>query len=109
FYAYHYNATNLPPMKEYVRRILEVPNIQGMKITDANLVVTEMVVAYAQGKLRIFSGCDELNFPAIVAGVDGAIGSFYNMFAPAVIKARQAFLQGDIQLGRKFMLTFCRV
>jgi N-acetylneuraminate lyase len=109
FYAYHFNATNLPPLKEYVSRMLEVPNIAGMKITDTNLIVVEMVIAYAKGKLQIFSGCDEINLPAVISGADGAIGSFYNMFAPACIKAREALLKGDIAAAKKFMVTFCRV
>lgn len=109
FYPYHFNTASLPPLKDYVRRILEIPNVQGMKVTEMNLFITEMIVAYAQGKLNIYSGADELNFSAIPAGADGCIGSFYNMYAPATIKAREAFLAGDIAAGRKFMVTFGRV
>lgn len=109
FYPYHFQVAGMPALDEYVKRLLELPNIKGMKITDNNLFIIEMVVAYAKGKLQIFSGCDELILPAVMAGADGAIGSFYNMFAPAVIKAREAFLAGDIQKGKHFMLTFSRI
>lgn len=109
FYPYHFQMTGMSAVNDYVDKLMQIPNIKGMKITDNNLFIVEMVVAYAKGKLQIFSGCDELILPAILAGADGAIGSFYNMFAPSVIKARQAFLDGNVQGGRQFMLTFGRI
>lgn len=109
FFPYHFQTAGLPALNKYVDMVLELPNIKGMKITDNNLFIVEMVVAYAKGKLQIFSGCDELILPGVMAGADGAIGSLYNMFAPQVITARQKFLAGDVNLGRQFMLTFGRI
>lgn len=109
FYPYHLQTPGLPALNDYVKMLLDIPNIKGMKITDNNLFIVEMVVAYAKGRLQIFSGCDELILPGVMAGADGAIGSFYNFFAPQVIKARQTLLDGDIEAGRHFMLTFSRI
>jgi N-acetylneuraminate lyase len=109
FYPYHFNAANLPPIREYVQRLLEIPNIAGMKVTDQNLYTLELILAFSQGKLTIFSGADELVIPAAAAGAHGAIGSTYNLFAPAVIAMRQRFLKGEVEAARHFMLTFARV
>lgn len=109
FYPYHFATSGLPALDKYVEMVLDIPNVKGMKITDNNLFIIEMVVAYSKGKLQIFSGCDELILPAVMAGAHGAIGSFYNMFGPAVTKARQSFLDGDVQAGRNFMLVFGKI
>lgn len=109
FFPYHFAVQALPPVQEYVRRLLELPNIAGMKITDINLYTLQMIRAYSQEKLTLYSGADELVIPAAAAGAHGAIGSTYNFWAPAVMKMRQAFCEGQVEQGRRFMMVLGKV
>ena len=43
---------------------------------------------------------------AALCGVVGAIGSFYNLWGPPCMAARQAFVTGSFEAGRHFMLGF---
>ncbi len=108
FFPYHasFLAQTLPPAKEYAERLMQLPNIAGMKFTDHNMYVLGLLNNYADQDFKILSGADELMCQAAVSGAKGAIGSFYNVFGASCQKVRQAFVAGDIDRGRRFMLAF---
>ena len=111
FYPYHamFLRQSLPAAKQYAERLLEVPRIAGMKFTDHDLYLMGLLHRYSAGRLRILSGADELLCHAALSGADGAIGTFYNQWGPACQRARQAFVAGNIEAGRRFMATFQEV
>jgi N-acetylneuraminate lyase len=96
---------SLPP-REYVKRLLEIPTVAGMKITDHDLYPFGLIHAVAGDRLQLFSGADELMCHAVLSGAIGAIGTFYNVWGPACQKARAATAAGDVAAGREFMLRF---
>ena len=107
-FVYHLSLVNqlrLGP-QEYVERLLAVPNIRGMKITDHDLYTFGLIHAFAGDRLLLFSGADELMCHAVLSGAVGAIGTFYNLWGPACQRARRAFLSGSVETGRSFMLRF---
>lgn len=108
FYIYHlssvHNLTLAPD--DYAQRILKLPNIAGMKITDRDLFTFGLIHAHAGDRLRLFSGADEVMCQAVLSGAIGAIGTFYNLWGPACRRARQAVVAGSIETGRDFMLRF---
>lgn len=108
FFPYHaaFLAQALPPPRQYAERLLAIPNIRGMKFTDLNLNSMGLLHHYTGGKLAIYSGADEVLCHAALSGAQGAIGTFYNLWGPACQRARQAFVAGDFERGRRFMLTF---
>lgn len=108
FFPYHasFLAQTLPPAKEYAERLMQLPNIEGMKFTDHNMYVLGLLRNYTDEGFKILSGADELMCQAAVSGAKGAIGSFYNVFGASCQKVRQAFVAGDIDRGRRFMLAF---
>ena len=87
-------------------RVLTLPHIAGMKVTDHDLFQLGLMQAHAGDRLIFFSGADELMCHAALCGVVGAIGSFYNLWGPACMAARQAFVTGSFEAGRRFMLGF---
>lgn len=107
-FVYHLSIVSQPKLAggEYVRRLLEVPNIAGMKITDGDLFLFGLIHAGAGTRLRLFSGADEVMCQAAVSGAVGAIGTFYNLWGPACRKARAAFVAGNIETGKSFMQRF---
>lgn len=107
-FVYHLSQTNqlaLGP-EEYARRLLTLPNIAGMKITDRDLYTFGLIHAYAGERLQLFSGADEVMCQAVLSGAIGAIGTFYNLWGPACRQARRAFTAGDVSGGTAFMLRF---
>jgi N-acetylneuraminate lyase len=107
-FVYHLSQVNqltLNP-QEYVGRLLELPNIAGMKITDRDLYLFGLMHAHAGDHLQLFSGADEVMCHAVLCGAVGAIGTFYNLWGPACRKAHQAMVAGDVAGSTAFMLRF---
>ncbi len=108
FFVYHFGPAHqlaLSP-RVYAERILELPNIAGMKITDRDLYVFGLIQAHSNGRLQLFSGADEVVCQAVLSGAIGAIGTFYNLWGTAVRRARDAFAAGSVEVGQDFMLRF---
>lgn len=108
FYAYHLSSVNPASVgaKAYAEKLLTIPNLAGMKITDVNLYLFGLIQAGTQGKLQLFSGADEVMCHAVLCGAIGAIGSFYNLWGPSCQAARKAMVAGDVVRAQKFMLRF---
>src|SRR5205085_781458 len=69
-FLYHLSVVNqlvLEP-REYAERLLGVPHIAGMKITDRDLYTFGLIHSYTGGKLPLFSGADEVMCHAALSG-----------------------------------------
>lgn len=110
FFAYHLSSTSTSDInpREYVDRLLALPNITGMKITDHDLYPFGLIHGFAGERLQLFSGADEMMCHAVLGGAVGAIGTFYNVWGNASQAARKATVSGDIATGRAFMLRLQR-
>jgi N-acetylneuraminate lyase len=106
-YVYHLSIVNQPALdaREYVERLLALPNIAGMKITDRDLYQFGLIHALSQGRLTLFSGADEVLCQAALSGAVGAIGTFFNLWGPAAQESRAEFVRGSFESGRRFMLA----
>jgi N-acetylneuraminate lyase len=107
-FAYHLSTVNQMPLgpREFAARLMEIPRVVGMKITDHDLYPFGLIHALAGDRLQLFSGADELMCHAVLSGAIGAIGTFYNVWGPACQRARAATAAGDVAAGREFMLRF---
>jgi len=105
FFVYHLSVVNTLSLggREYVDRLLSLPNIAGMKFTDRDLYQLGLICAYAGSDLQIFSGADELLCQAALCGTVGAIGTFFNVWGPISRAARAAFVDGSVVAGSRFM------
>ncbi|EKU93699.1 N-acetylneuraminate lyase [Alloiococcus otitis] len=72
---------------ENFKALFEIDNIVGVKFTAADFFLLERLRKACPDEL-ILSGFDEMLLPAVVNGVDGAIGSTYNVNG---VKAREIF------------------
>jgi N-acetylneuraminate lyase len=108
FYVYHLSSANPAAIgaKSYAEKLLSIPNLAGMKITDVNLYLFGLIQAGTEGRLQLFSGADEVMCQAVLSGAIGAIGTFYNLWGPACRAARQAMVDGKTETAMKFMLRF---
>lgn len=108
FFVYHLSVVNTLALggREYVDRLLGLPNIAGMKFTDRDLFQLGLIATYAGDKFQLFSGADEVLCQAAMSGAVGAIGTFYNIWGPACRAARQAVADGNASAGKRFMAIF---
>lgn len=90
----------------FVKRLLEIPNVTGMKLTTNQLLEISTIHNYAGRDLKLFSGSDELFCHATLCGTVGAIGSFYNIWGICCKQIMTEFKNGNYQLGKDFMLSF---
>ena len=104
-----YQIGNFKTTDEFIRRLSEIPNVEGMKLTTGNLL--EISSIYHKGKKgwSLFSGADELLCHAALCGTSGAIGSTYNLVGGTCKAIRAGFLQGDVEVGAAFMLYLQQV
>ena len=108
FFPYHaaFAGMSVPPPDEYARRVQDLPNISGMKITDPNAHTFTLLRKHLGDDLVLFSGFDELMCHTIISGSNGAIGTWMNLFGPALKKVYHEFLGGNIELAKRFAADF---
>jgi N-acetylneuraminate lyase len=107
-FAYHLSGVSkmgLGP-RQFAARLLDVPNVAGMKYTDLDLYTLGLIHAAAGDRLQLFSGADEVLCHAVLSGAIGAIGTFYNVWGPACAAGRAAAVAGDVTTARAFTRRF---
>lgn len=107
FFPYQLGENSMPGNTlEFVKKLLEIPHIAGMKLTTANLLEISLIHNYAGDNLMLFSGADELFCHALLCGTVGAIGSTYNLWGVACKKIMNVFIKGNYKLTKQFMLCY---
>jgi len=87
FYYYHIpglSGCQVPIDEFYARAIHDIPSFRGIKFSCTDLVALGPCLKIRRQRLNddIFWGVDEANIIAIDHGLEGCIGSTYNMMAP---------------------------
>lgn len=90
----------------FLNKLMEIPNVTGMKLTTNQLLEISRIHNYAGNRLKLFSGSDELLCHASLCGTVGAIGTFYNLWGVQCKQVLTAFKKGDYKIAKKFMLEF---
>lgn len=74
-----------------------VPNFAGVKYTHEDFMDFLSCMNYKDGKYDMLWGRDENMLPALVLGVQGAVGSTFNYAAPLYSQLIRAFNLGDLE------------
>lgn len=110
FFPYQLGDKSIPgDIISFIDQLLDIPNVQGMKLTTGNLLEISLIHNHAGERLQLFSGADELLCHASLCGTSGAIGTFYNLWGPQCKEVIERFRGGDFEKSRHFMLTFQKV
>ncbi|WP_172187963.1 N-acetylneuraminate lyase [Lentilactobacillus kribbianus] len=80
--------------------LFDNPKIVGIKYTNNDFLLLERLTERFPEK-TIYYGTDETLLSALVLGVDGAIGSTYNLNAPRAKQEIEAFEAGDMDKALK--------
>lgn len=107
FFPYQLGDNSIPgDLNTFISKLLKIPNVAGMKLTTNQLLDISSIYNKAGGKLKLFSGSDELFCQASLCGTVGAIGTFYNIWGMECRQVLSEFTEGNFKLGKEFMLTF---
>lgn len=110
FFVYHVPyLTGASLTADNAVRLLEIPNLAGMKFTDPALHLMRWIFDLTGQKLTMLSGPDELHLPALTMGAHGAIGTTYNFLPGAFVRLRQAFFSGDMATAMDLQVRCNRV
>lgn len=94
--AYHLPARSGMDLDlDCFHRLLEIPNVIGVKFTFYDCYLLERLCTYYPEKL-FYMGSDEMLIQGLAAGAAGGIGSTYNLTAPIAVELCKRFQSGDI-------------
>ena len=89
--------------------LCQIPNVAGFKYSAFDMYLLEQILALSGGTLNVFSGPDQLFAPMLTVGVDGAIGTTYNLLPRHFVGIYEAFRAGDIDRARAMQSQANRV
>ncbi len=103
--VYYYHIPALTGVRLPMNRFLQqgqnyIPNLRGIKFSDANLAEYRACLTLSDGAFDILFGVDEMLLGALVMGGAGAVGSTYNYAAPLYHDMIAAFRRGDMAQAR---------
>lgn len=84
---------------DQIIRLSTIENVKGVKYTGTALYEVTQIKDGCKPGFQVYGGCDELGSSNIALGVDGIIGSFYNVIADHYIKIWNAVKASDIPLA----------
>lgn len=69
-----------------IKELGQIENIKGVKYTNTDIYQIPMIKDELGEDFMIYGGADELASSNILVGVDGIVGSFYNLFPGLFVK-----------------------
>lgn len=90
---------------EQVIALSEIENVKGVKYTGTALYEVQQIREGCKPGFQIYGGCDELGSSNIALGVDGVIGSFYNVIPDLYARIWQAVKASDIPQATRLQTT----
>jgi len=84
---------------DQIIRLSTIENVKGVKYTGTALYEVMQIKDGCKEGFQVYGGCDELGSSNISIGVDGIIGSFYNVIADHYIKIWNAVKESNIPLA----------
>jgi len=111
---YYYDISPLTGVTLRSSELLErhadaIPTLAGVKHSSPDIVDFERCVAVAQGRFRIYWGCDEALVAGLALGAVGGIGSTYNFAASLARGVIDAVQAGDMPRARDLQLRTVRL
>ncbi|MGM9660524.1 MAG: dihydrodipicolinate synthase family protein [Faecousia sp.] len=81
---------------DQIIRLSEIENVKGVKYTGTALYEVTQIKEGCKPGFQVYGGCDELGSSNIALGVDGIIGSFYNVIPDLYLRIWKAAKNSDI-------------
>ena len=82
---------------DMIQRLSGIDNVKGVKYTGTAIYEVTQIKDRCKDGFRVYGGCDELASSNIALGVDGIIGSFYNVIPDLFARIWEAVKSGRIE------------
>ena len=82
---------------DMIQRLSEIDNVKGVKYTGTAIYEVTQIKDRCKDGFRVYGGCDELASSNIALGVDGIIGSFYNVIPDLFARIWEVVKSGRIE------------
>ena len=79
----------------FAKRIADIPNIKGLKISISDYYAFGQVKAIGNGRFTVFNGPDETLVCGLAEGADGAIGTSYSIVPSVAVELYESMKRGD--------------
>ncbi len=76
------------------------PNFSGIKDSKPDLIHFQKVLAL-KGEMSVLTGCDRLDYPALLLGADGIVSGPANGFPEVYVRLYQAFIKKEYEKAKK--------
>ena len=83
--------------KELIVELAKIDNIKGVKYTDKDIYQIPAIKEDCGKEFMVYGGCDELASSNLLIGVDGIVGSFYNLIPDLFIQINQAIDKNEVK------------
>lgn len=107
---YLYNIPSVTAVQvtaEVVRPLLDLPNLAGLKFSDANLFAEFQLMELAPD-FDVFHGCDETLLYALMMGAVGGIGLTYNFMPRLYVELFRCHSEKDWRRANEIQLLASR-
>ena len=82
--------------KDLIVELSKIDNIKGVKYTNTDIYQIPLIREEVGKDFMIYGGADELASSNMLIGVDGIVGSFYNIFPDLFIEIYNSIKNGEI-------------
>lgn len=93
FIYYIPGLTHVTADYSHLRRLLDIPGVAGIKVSDWNIFLIRRIKSDYPGKI-VYTGLDEMVVPGLLYGADGAIGTWINLLPEFYCKLWQLVQSG---------------
>ncbi len=88
-----------------MKRLLDIPGVAGLKLSDWNVFLLRQVKTAYPEKI-VYSGFDEMLLPGLLYGADGCIGTWENLLPGMYARVYDLVLSGNAEAARPLSDAF---
>lgn len=106
----HPAATGINITFELFERLIQIPNMVGMKETSGSLpLLAKILGKYSMDDITIFTGCDDLILPTCAVGLKAIILATANVAPKQVMAIQKDVQEGKIEEAQKIYYSLARL
>lgn len=81
---------------EMIKELSQIENIKGVKYTNTDIYQIPLIKEAVGEDFMVYGGADELASSNLLVGVDGIVGSFYNLIPDLFVQIDQAIKNNEV-------------
>lgn len=81
---------------EMIKELSQIENIKGVKYTNTDIYQIPLIKEAVGEDFMVYGGADELASSNLLVGVDGIVGSFYNLIPDLFVQIDEAIKNNEV-------------